>query len=46
MIYEDGDLLVINKPDDLVIHPAAGNPSGTLVNALLYHCRDCREGYD
>jgi 23S rRNA pseudouridine1911/1915/1917 synthase len=40
VIYEDGDLLVINKPADLVIHPAAGNPSGTLVNALLHHCRD------
>jgi len=40
IIYEDGDLLVINKPSGLVIHPAAGNPSGTLVNALLHHCRD------
>lgn len=38
--YEDGDLLVINKPANLVIHPAAGNPSGTLVNALLHHCSD------
>ncbi len=40
VVYEDGDLLVINKPADLVIHPAAGNPSGTLVNALLHHCHD------
>ena len=40
VLHEDGDLLVINKPDGLVIHPAAGNPSGTLVNALLHHCRD------
>jgi 23S rRNA pseudouridine1911/1915/1917 synthase len=40
VIYEDGDLLVINKPAGLVVHPAAGNPSGTLVNALLHHCRD------
>jgi 23S rRNA pseudouridine1911/1915/1917 synthase len=40
VVYEDGDLLVVNKPADLVIHPAAGNPSGTLVNALLHHCTD------
>lgn len=38
--YEDDDLLVIEKPAGLVIHPAAGNPSGTLVNALLHHCKD------
>jgi 23S rRNA pseudouridine1911/1915/1917 synthase len=40
VVHEDGDLLIINKPAGLVIHPAAGNPSGTLVNALLHHCRD------
>jgi len=40
IISEDADLLVLNKPAGLVIHPAAGNPSGTLVNALLHHCRD------
>ena len=40
VVFEDGDLLVINKPADLVIHPAVGNPSGTLVNALLHHCTD------
>jgi 23S rRNA pseudouridine1911/1915/1917 synthase len=40
IIHEDADLLVLNKPAGLVIHPAAGNPSGTLVNALLHHCRD------
>ena len=40
VIYEDQDLLLINKPAGLVIHPAAGNPSGTLVNALLHHCQD------
>jgi 23S rRNA pseudouridine1911/1915/1917 synthase len=40
VIHEDGDILVINKPAGLVIHPAAGNPSGTLVNALLHYCRD------
>jgi len=40
VIYEDTQLIVINKPPGLVIHPAAGNPDGTLVNALLAHCRD------
>jgi 23S rRNA pseudouridine1911/1915/1917 synthase len=40
VIHEDGDILVLNKPAGLVIHPAAGNPSGTLVNALLHHCQD------
>lgn len=39
IVYEDSDLLVINKPSGMVVHPAAGNPSGTLVNALLWHCR-------
>ena len=38
IIYEDADIIVINKPIGMVVHPAAGNPSGTLVNALLYHC--------
>lgn len=38
--YEDADVIVINKPRGMVVHPAAGNYSGTLVNALLYHCRD------
>lgn len=38
VIYEDGDLIVINKPAGLVVHPAAGNPDSTLVNALLHHC--------
>ncbi len=40
VIHEDTDLLIINKPAGLVIHPAAGNPSGTLVNALLHYCKD------
>lgn len=40
IIYEDRDLLVVNKPQGMVVHPAAGNYSGTLVNALLYHCDD------
>lgn len=38
ILYEDQDLLVINKPKGMVVHPAAGHYSGTLVNALLYHC--------
>ena len=44
IVYEDEDLLVINKPKGLVVHPAAGNPSGTLVNALLYHCKESLSG--
>ncbi len=40
IVHEDDELLVINKPSGLVIHPAAGNPRGTLVNALLHHCTD------
>ena len=40
IIFEDEELLVLNKPAGLVIHPAAGNPAGTLVNALLHHCTD------
>ena len=39
IVYEDADIIVINKRRGMVVHPAAGNPSGTLVNALLYHCR-------
>jgi 23S rRNA-/tRNA-specific pseudouridylate synthase len=38
IVYEDDDLLVVNKPKGMVVHPAPGNPDGTLVNALLYHC--------
>lgn len=40
IIYEDEDLLVVNKPQGMVVHPAPGAWTGTLVNALLYHCRD------
>lgn len=40
IVYEDNDLLVVNKPKGMVVHPAAGNYEGTLVNALLYHCKD------
>lgn len=38
VVYEDNDLIVINKPKGMVVHPAPGNPDGTMVNALLYHC--------
>lgn len=40
ILYEDAHMIVINKPAGLVVHPAAGNESGTLVNALLHHCKD------
>lgn len=40
IVYEDSDVIVVNKPQGMVVHPAAGNPNGTLVNALLYHCGD------
>jgi 23S rRNA pseudouridine1911/1915/1917 synthase len=42
VIHEDSDLIVINKPAGLVVHPAAGHWSGTLVNALLFHCKDLK----
>ena len=44
IVYEDDDLLVVNKPRGMVVHPAAGNPEGTLVNALLYHCSGSLSG--
>lgn len=44
VLYEDDDLLVVNKPKGMVVHPAAGNYEGTLVNALLYHCRGSLSG--
>ena len=40
IIYEDTDVLIVNKPKEMVVHPAPGNYSGTLVNALMYHCKD------
>lgn len=40
IIYEDNDLLIVNKPKDMVVHPAPGHYSGTLVNAVMYHCKD------
>lgn len=44
VVYEDEDVIVINKPRGLVVHPAPGHPDGTLVNALLYHCGDSLSG--
>jgi 23S rRNA pseudouridine1911/1915/1917 synthase len=44
VVWEDGDLIVIDKPAGMVVHPAPGTPSGTLVNALLYHCGDTLSG--
>ena len=44
IVYEDDDLLVVNKPKGMVVHPAHGNPTGTLVNALLHHCGDSLSG--
>ncbi len=44
VVYEDNDLLVVNKPKGMVVHPAAGNPDNTLVNALLAHCGDSLSG--
>ena len=44
IIYEDAHLLVVNKPKGMVVHPAPGNPDGTLVNALLWHCKGSLSG--
>ena len=44
IVYEDDDLLVVNKPKGMVVHPAHGNYTGTLVNALLHHCGDSLSG--
>ena len=44
IVYEDSDLLVVNKPKGMVVHPATGNYRGTLVNALLYHCGESLSG--
>lgn len=40
IVYEDKDILIVNKPQDMVVHPAPGNYEGTLVNAILYHCKE------
>lgn len=44
ILYEDEDIIVINKPKQMVVHPAPGHYSGTVVNALLYHCKDSLSG--
>lgn len=44
VVYEDGDVIVVNKPKGMVVHPAAGHWEGTLVNALLHHCKDSLSG--
>lgn len=44
IVYEDDDIIVVNKPKGMVVHPAPGHTSGTLVNALMYHCRDNLSG--
>ena len=44
VVYEDSDVIVVNKPKGLVVHPAPGHPDGTLVNALLYHCGESLSG--
>ncbi len=44
ILYEDDDLLIVNKPKGMVVHPAAGHSSGTLVNAVMYHCKDSLSG--
>ena len=44
IVYEDADIVVVNKPRGMVVHPAAGNWDGTLVNALMYHCGDSLSG--
>lgn len=44
VLYEDDDLLVVNKPKGMVVHPSAGHYSGTLVNAIMYHCKDSLSG--
>lgn len=44
ILYEDDDVLIINKPKGMVVHPSAGHGSGTLVNAIMYHCKDSLSG--
>ena len=44
ILYEDNDVIVVNKPKGMVVHPAAGHYSGTLVNALMFHCKDSLSG--
>lgn len=44
IIFEDNDLLIVNKPKEMVVHPAAGHYTGTLVNAIMFHCKDSLSG--
>ena len=44
ILYEDNDVIVVNKPKNMVVHPAAGHYSGTLVNALMWHCKSSLSG--
>lgn len=44
ILYEDNDVLIVNKPKGMVVHPSAGHYSGTLVNAIMYHCKDTLSG--
>lgn len=44
ILYEDADVLIVNKPKDMVVHPSAGHYSGTLVNAVMFHCKDSLSG--
>ena len=44
ILYEDSDVLIVNKPKGMVVHPAPGHPDGTLVNAVMYHCKDSLSG--
>ena len=44
ILYEDDDVLIVNKPKGMVVHPSAGHYSGTLVNAIMYHCKDSLSG--
>lgn len=44
ILYEDKDLLIVNKPKGMVVHPAPGHPDGTLVNAIMYHCKESLSG--
>ena len=44
ILYEDSDIIVVNKPKGMVVHPANGNPDGTLVNAIMHICKDRLSG--
>ncbi|MBC5713236.1 RluA family pseudouridine synthase [Roseburia sp. BX1005] len=44
ILYEDNDLLIVNKPKDMVVHPSAGHYTGTLVNAIMFHCKESLSG--